>query len=74
MEDIGLMEAADNIPTYRKYTISVEEAARYYGIGENRLRKVISDHPMEDFYLEVGRRILIKRVKVEKFLDNASFV
>ena len=60
------------IPTDRKYTIGIDEAARYYGIGSKKLRQIISDNPMGDFYLEIGRHVLIKRRQFEQYLDQAS--
>lgn len=60
------------IPIYLKYTITIDEAARYYGIGSKKLRQIVADHPMGDFYLEIGRRLLLKRRQFELFLDSAS--
>ena len=60
------------VPTYRKYTIGIDEAARYYGIGTKKLRQIIADNPSGDFFLEIGRHVLIKRRQFEAYLDNAS--
>ena len=40
-----------SVPTYRKYTIGIDEAARYYGIGTKKLRQIIADNPSGDFFL-----------------------
>ena len=61
-----------SVPTYRKYTIGIDEAARYYGIGTKKLRQIIADNPSGDFFLEIGRHVLIKRRQFEAYLDNAS--
>lgn len=60
------------VPTYRKYTIGIDEAARYYGIGTKKLRQIIADNPSGDFFLEIGRHVLLKRRQFEAYLDNAS--
>ena len=60
------------VPTYRKYTIGIDETARYYGIGTKKLRQIIADNPSGDFFLEIGRHVLIKRRQFEAYLDNAS--
>jgi len=60
------------VPTYRKYTIGIDVAARYYGIGTKKLRQIIADNPGGDFFLEIGRHVLIKRRQFEAYLDNAS--
>ena len=61
-----------SVPTYRKYTIGIDEAARYYGIGTKKLRQIIADNPSGDFFLEIGRHVLIKRRQFEAYLDNVS--
>ena len=63
---------AVRVPTYRKYTIGIDEAARYYGIGTKKLRQIIADNPSGDFFLEIGRHVLLKRRQFEAYLDNAS--
>lgn len=40
-----------DIPVWRRYTLTIEEAARYYHIGEGKLRTLIDTHPNEDFYV-----------------------
>ena len=63
---------AVSVPTYREYTIGIDEAARYYGIGTKKLRQIIADNPSGEFFLEIGRHVLIKRRQFESYLDNAS--
>lgn len=62
------------IPVWRRYTLTIEEAARYYHIGEGKLRMLIDTHPHEDFYVMNGNRALIKREKFERYLDQATAV
>ena len=73
-EEMSALEntGAGSVPTYRKYTIGIDEAARYYGIGTKKLRQIIADNPSGDFFLEIGRRVLIKRRQFESYLDSAS--
>ena len=68
--NVGLMPR--DVPTYQKYTIGIEEAASYYGIGEKKLRQIINDNPNGKFYIEVGRHFLLKRKLFEEFLDNTN--
>lgn len=60
------------IPMWHRYTLTIEEAARYYHIGEAKLRRLVEEHPLDDFYIINGNRILIKREKFEKFLDQMT--
>ena len=63
-----------DIPVWRRYTLTIEEAARYYHIGEGKLRTLIDTHPNEDFCVMNGNRALIKREKFERYLDQATAV
>ena len=62
------------VPLWRKYSLSVQEAAEYYGIGEKRIRQIISENRSADFVLEVGAHTRIKRELFERYLDNSSVV
>ena len=53
---------------YHKALLSLEEAAQYTGIGINKLRNIVNDHP--DLTLLNGNRHMIKRMKLEKYLEN----
>ena len=58
------------IPVWLKANLTVEEAAAYTGIGMNKLRE-LSDSDSCDFVLWIGRKRLLKRKKLEEFLENA---
>ena len=63
-----------DIPPWHRYTQTIDEAARYYHIGEGKLRMLIDQNPHEDFYVMNGNRALIKREKFERYLDQATAV
>ena len=58
------------IPLWRKYTLSVQEAAKYFHIGDKKLRKLIDENPDADFILWNGTRPQIKRRFFERFVDE----
>jgi len=58
------------IPLWEKSNLTLEEAAAYSGIGINKLRE-ISDEENCPFVLWVGNKRLLKRKKLDKFLDDA---
>ena len=62
------------IPVWEKYNLTIEEAAPYFHIGENKLRHLINENPFEDFILNVGNRTLIKRRKFEAFIDRMGTI
>ncbi len=63
-----------DIPFWERYTMSVEEAAAYFRIGENKLRKMISENKDADYLLWNGNRPQIKRVMFEKYIDRCEVV
>ena len=65
--------AKKEVPISDKYNLTIEEAAAYFNIGEHRLRELTSDKT-KDFVLMVGSKCLIKRKKMEKFLDERFVV
>ncbi len=62
------------IPVWEKYTLSVEEAAIYFRIGENKLRRLIQENESADYILWNGNRPQIKRKKFEKFVDEIELI
>ena len=58
------------IPVWEKYTLSIEEAAAYFRIGEHKLRNLINENKNADYLLWNGNRVQIKRVNFEKFVDS----
>ncbi len=62
------------IPTWERYTLSVEEAAEYFRIGENKLRKIINDNQDADFILWNGNRPQIKRRIFEGYIDKLNVI
>ena len=57
-----------DIPVWKRYTLTIEEAAGYYHIGEGKLSSLIEEHPHETFY------VMNKRAKFEEYLDQATAV
>ena len=62
----------ENVSIDHKYSLSVSEAALYFGIGEKRLRAIINENQGADYILEIGTHIRIKREKFEEYLNNAT--
>ena len=62
------------IPVWEKYTLSVEEAAAYFRIGENKLRNLISSNNNAKYLLCNGNRVQIKRNLFEKFIDETDAI
>lgn len=63
-----------SVPLWEKYSLSIEEAAVLFGIGEKRIRQICMEHPRGDFYMEIGNHVKIKRAKFAEFLDGSHSV
>lgn len=61
-----------NVQLCNKYGLTIQEAAEYTGLGQNKIREIIREDG-GDIVLKVGRKNLIKRDKLEKYL-NARLV
>ena len=59
-----------DIPIWRKYTLSVQEASKYFHIGDKKLRTLIDENPGADFILWNGTRPQIKRRVFERYVDE----
>ena len=58
------------VPIWKKSNLTLEEAAAYTGIGMNKLRE-LSDADSCDFVIWIGSKRLLKRRKLDEYLDKA---
>ena len=63
-----------SIPFWMKYTLTVEEAAQYFRIGEGKLRRIISEDKNADYLLWNGNRPQFKRVLFEQYVNNLNAI
>jgi len=63
-----------DIPVWEKYTLTIEEAARYFRIGENKLRKLAEENVGAGWTIMNGNRIQIKRKLFEKVIDGLDAI
>ena len=68
------MSKTSEIPIWEKYTLSVEEAAAYFRIGEGKLRQLIETEKTAKFLLWNGNRVQIKRELFERFVDELEAI
>lgn len=57
----------NDIPIWRKANLTIEEAAIYSGIGQNKLRE-LTDADDCTFVLWIGSKRLIKRKMLDKYM------
>lgn len=65
---------SEDVPLWRKYTLSVEEAARYFRIGRAKLRKIIDENENAPFIIWNGNRPQIKRKLFEEYIDKSNVI
>ena len=58
------------VPIWEKSNLTLEEAAAYSGVGINKLRS-LSDHERCQFVLWICSKRLIKRRRLDEYLDKA---
>lgn len=58
------------IPIYEKQNLTIEEAALYSNIGQGKLRQMTGDERCP-FVLFVGCKRLIKRKKLDEYIERA---
>lgn len=50
-----------DVPIWERYTLTIEEAAKYFRIGENKLRRLAEENKNAGWLIMNGNRIQIKR-------------
>ena len=63
-----------DVPIWEKYTLTIEEASKYFRIGENKLRKLAEENPKSGWVIFNGNRIQIKRKQFEKIIDTLDVI
>lgn len=66
--------SSTDVPVWKRYTLTLSEAAAYYHIGEKKLRQIANLYMNEDFVLFNGNRVLFKKDKFEQFLDGSNSI
>lgn len=67
------MEKIKLLPS-QKLCLTIEEAAAYSMLGENRLRKIIDEDKNLDWVLYVGSWVRIKRIPFEEWILRQSYM
>lgn len=62
------------IDEYMKRRLQIEEASKYFRIGENKLRRLAEENPTAGWVILNGNRIQIKRKQFEKIIDSIDTI
>lgn len=63
-----------DIPIWERYTLTIEEASKYFRIGENKLRPLAEENKNANWLIMNGNRIQIKRKQFEKIIDTLDAI
>ena len=63
-----------DVPIWERYTLTFEEAAKYFRIGENKLRRLAEENKNAGWLIMNGNRIQIKRKQFEKVIDTLDVI
>lgn len=63
-----------DIPIWERYTLTIEEASKYFRIGENKLRRLAEDNKNANWLIMNGNRIQVKRKQFEKIIDTLNAI
>ena len=62
------------VPIWEKYSLTIDEAAAYFRIGENSIRQILNENIDSDFWFWNGNRKQIKRKLFEKYMDSLQAI
>ena len=60
----------NDVPIWEKYTLTIEEASKYFRIGENKLRELMDNGELE--YIQNGNRRLIADAAIWDWYQRAK--
>ena len=63
-----------DVPIWEKYTLTIEEASKYFRIGEKKLRKIAEENQNASWEIMNGYRVHIKRKQFEKIIDSLDVI
>lgn len=64
------LELKRDVPVCEKFNLTIDEAAAYFNVGADRIREIAEEHKA-DMVIMVGVKRLIKRKKMEEYMDKA---
>lgn len=73
VKGVHIMNTTD-VPIWEKYTLTIEEASKYFRIGENKLRRLAEENIGSNWVIMNGNRMQIKRKQFEKILDKLDAI
>ena len=70
----GVSDEQQRYSRMEKYTLTIEEASKYFRIGENKLRRLAEENKDAGWLIMNGNRIQIKRRQFEQVIDKLDAI
>ena len=64
------MSNAQDIPVWEKYTLTIEEASKYFRIGENKLRRLAEENKDAGWLIMNGNAYRLNADSLNRLLTN----
>ena len=61
------------VPIECKYCLTIDEASKYFNIGQKKIRQLVNEH-RDEVVLQIGVKTLIKRKNFEEFINESYSV
>lgn len=69
-----MINGKELVPIKDKYCLTIDEAARYFNIGEKKLRQLAAENINTGIVIQNGVKVLIKRRRFETLLEELSAI
>lgn len=71
---INMNVKANEVPLWKKYALTLSEAAQYFGIGERKLQQIADDNRDTGIVIYNGVKLLFKRERFSEWLNEVNSI
>ena len=64
----------NEVPLWKKYALTLSEAAQYFGIGERKLQQIADENRDTCIVIYNGVKLLFKREKFTEWLNEVNSI
>ena len=68
------MITKNEVPLWKKYSLTLSEAAHYFGIGERKLQQIADDNRDTGIVIYNGVKLLFKRERFSEWLNEVNSI
>ena len=65
---------ANEVPLWKKYALTLSEAAQYFGIGVRKLQQIADDNSDPGIVIDNGVKLLFKREKFVEWMNEVNSI